>query len=160
MSSDLSERVDSVGRVVQGYQAAVDDFDRESARLLGVNSTDLRCLEVLITEPDVEFTPRIIADRLNLTTGSVTTMLDRLERAGYVTRERHPQDRRKVIVRATAEAAQRSWAMVGPMIQESYTDVTAHFTDDELGIVEQFLIRATALQEKHVQRLKAMDVLS
>lgn len=154
MSSEFSEKVDSVGRVVQGYQAAVDDFDREMARILGVNSTDLRCLEALVTEREAEFTPRVIADRLNLTSGSVTTMLDRLERAGYVTREHHTGDRRKVIVRATPDVLKRSWAMIGPMIEDAYTDVTAHFTVDELGVVERFLSRATALQQHHVERLK------
>jgi DNA-binding MarR family transcriptional regulator len=159
VSSEFDAKVDSVGRLVQGYQSAVDDFDREMARILGVNSTDLRCLEALVTEPEAEFTPRVIADRLNLTTGSVTTMLDRLERAGYVTRERHTRDRRKVIVRATPEVIQRSWTMIGPMLEDGHTDVTAHFTAEELGVVERFLDRATQLQKKHVQRLKESDPL-
>ncbi|WP_223585885.1 MarR family winged helix-turn-helix transcriptional regulator [Microbacterium sp. OVT16B] len=141
---------------MQKYQAAVDDFDRQMARLLGVNGTDLRCLEVLIGARE-EITPRIIADRLGLTTGSVTTMLDRLERAGYVQRTPHPEDRRKVVVEATDAARRRTWEMIGPLVEESTDAVTRDFTDAELDAVERFLTRATALQERHTSRLRGRD---
>lgn len=49
-SDTASSTVESrLGAAVQSYQGAVDDFDRELARLLGVNETDLRCLEILLT---------------------------------------------------------------------------------------------------------------
>jgi hypothetical protein len=38
---------------VQSYQSAVDDFDRELARLMGVNETDLRCLEILLAAEEL-----------------------------------------------------------------------------------------------------------
>ena len=153
MSNTLNIKEQRLGSVMQRYQAAVDDFDREMARLLGVNGTDLRCLEVLIGA-EGEITPRIIADRLGLTTGSVTTMLDRLERAGYLTRAPHPDDRRKVVVEATGAARRRAWEMVGPLIEESADAVTRDFTDAELDVVEKFITRATALQERHTARLR------
>lgn len=153
MSSSLSVKEQQVGAAMQKYQAAVDDFDRQMARLLGVNGTDLRCLEVLIGAQE-EITPRIIADRLGLTTGSVTTMLDRLERAGYVQRTPHPDDRRKVVVEATDAARRRTWEMIGPLVEESTDAVTRDFTDAELDAVERFLTRATALQERHTSRLR------
>lgn len=156
MSSSLSVKEQRVGAAMQKYQAAVDDFDRQMARLLGVNGTDLRCLEVLIGAQE-EITPRIIADRLGLTTGSVTTMLDRLERAGYVQRTPHPDDRRKVVVEATDAARRRTWEMIGPLVEESTDAVTRDFTDAELDVVERFLTRATALQERHTSRLRGRD---
>lgn len=69
---------------MQAYQSAVDDFDRELARLMGVNETDLRCLEILFAVEEI--TPRELSRQLGLTTGSVTTMLDRLEKLAYLTR--------------------------------------------------------------------------
>lgn len=42
-----------LGAAVQAYQSAVDDFDRELARLMGVNETDLRCLEILFAVEEI-----------------------------------------------------------------------------------------------------------
>jgi DNA-binding MarR family transcriptional regulator len=67
------------------------------ATSLGMNPTDLRCLELLAREP--EATPSRLAELLGLTTGAVTGILDRLERTGFVRREADPADRRRVFVR-------------------------------------------------------------
>ncbi|MFC7450795.1 MarR family winged helix-turn-helix transcriptional regulator [Rhodococcus daqingensis] len=160
MSSDLNVKGYVVGQAMQRYQAAVDDFDREMARLLGVNNTDLRCLEMLLDEQESEVTPRAIADNLGLTTGSVTTMLDRLERAGYLTRARHTSDRRKVLVHATPAGRECVWKMLGPMLEDATQNVTAHFTVDELDVVERFVTRAAEVQRRHVERLRARDTLA
>jgi DNA-binding MarR family transcriptional regulator len=155
MSSDLTAKLTELGSAMQRYQSAVSDFDHETASILGVGGTDLRCLEILLTEPDAEITPRVIAERLGLTTGSVTTMLDRLERVGYVTRTRHASDRRKVLIHAEEAVRQRSASIMGPLLAESATDVTAHFTGDELETVRRFIERATAVQERQTARLRA-----
>lgn len=138
---------------MEGYQAAVDDFDREVARLLGVNETDLRCLEILIRDvPDA--TPRLLADRLGLTTGSVTSMLDRLEKTGYVTRSPHPGDRRKVIVRATETATRRAWELMGPVAAEGQQQLLARYSAGQLDLITGFLVRARELQQTHTRRLR------
>ncbi|MFD6985320.1 MarR family transcriptional regulator, partial [Streptomyces sp. NPDC059956] len=79
MSSERDEVGAKLGKAVQDYQSAVDDYDRETARLLGVNETDLRCMEILMSTE--ETAPSTLSAQLGLTTGSVTTMLDRLEKA-------------------------------------------------------------------------------
>jgi len=154
MSNDLTVKSEAVGGAMQRYQSAVDDFDREMARILGVNGTDVRCLELLITNSDDEVTPRDIAAHLNLTAGSVTTMLDRLEHAGYVTRSRHRSDRRKVLIAATPRVTQLAGSMIGPLLDDANTDVISHFTADQLDTVEQFITRATEVQRRHVERLR------
>ncbi|HEY6609203.1 MAG TPA: MarR family transcriptional regulator [Candidatus Limnocylindria bacterium] len=71
------------------------------AASLGINATDLRCLELLAAEPDV--TPSRLADLAGLTTGAVTGVLDRLEEAGFLRREADPGDRRRIVVRMVPE---------------------------------------------------------
>jgi DNA-binding MarR family transcriptional regulator len=155
MSSDQRAAVAArLGEVLEAYQAAVDDFDRELARLLGVNETDLRCLEILIQDVPDTATPRLLADRLGLTTGSVTTMLDRLERHGYVTRSPHPDDRRKVLVHATDAATERTSALIGPLVEDGQRRLLTRYTPDQLELITDFLDRATGLQRDHVQRLR------
>lgn len=153
MSSELSAGAASLGKAMESLQAAVDDYDREVARLLGVNETDLRCLEILIQDVP-EATPRLLADRLGLTTGSVTSMLDRLEKTGYVTRSPHPGDRRKVIVRATETATRRAWELIGPLVAEGQQQLLARYSADQLDLITDFLGHARELQQSHVQLLR------
>ncbi|MDR3665031.1 MAG: MarR family transcriptional regulator [Mycobacterium sp.] len=155
MSSEKRAKVsDRVGVAMAAYQAAVDDFDREVARLLGINSTDVRCLEILIQEVPEGATPRELADRLGLTTGSVTTMLDRLEKADYVSRSAHPSDRRKLLVHATGMAKERAFALIGPLIADGHQRLLAHYRAEQLELITEFLTRATDLQREHVMRLR------
>src|SRR5690349_7506783 len=107
MSSEkLRHLRDQLGDEVRAYQETVDAFDEAVAAHLGVNRTDLRCLDVLLRLGSAA--PGRLGAALGLTTGSVTAMLDRLERLGYLTREPDPSDRRKVVVRATPVADERA----------------------------------------------------
>ncbi|WP_371619089.1 MarR family winged helix-turn-helix transcriptional regulator [Streptomyces sp. NBC_00454] len=155
MSSE-SESVESrLGKAVQAYQSAVDDFDRELARLMGVNETDLRCLEILMgTE---EITPRELATRLGLTTGSVTTMLDRLEKLEYLTRSPHPTDRRMTLVRVTPEATQRAHGLIGPFLGDAGQQVATRYDAGQLELVADFLTFTQEIQQRHVDRLRTME---
>lgn len=144
---------DRLGAAVQGYQAAVDDFDREVARLLGINTTDARCLEILIQETS-GLTPRELADRLGLTTGSATTMLDRLEKVGYVTRSAHPSDRRKLLVHATATARERAFELIGPLVDDGRRTLLSRYSAEQLELITEFHTRAAELQREHVARLR------
>ncbi|KAA8880655.1 MarR family transcriptional regulator [Nocardia colli] len=144
------------GAVVERYQAAVDDFDREMARLLRVNETDLRCLEILVQDEPETATPGLLADRLGLTTGSVTAMLDRLERIGYVTRSPHPTDRRKVIIRATDTTVTSVFEFIIPLVVEAEHELLSRYSAEQLDLVADFLTRATELQRNHMQRLRRL----
>ena len=78
--------------------ASIDRLDTKAANTVGVSRNDLRCLNMLAEAPAK---PSQIATELSLTTGSVTTMLDRLEKANLAKRERDPDDRRGIIVHPT-----------------------------------------------------------
>ncbi|QUQ62954.1 MarR family winged helix-turn-helix transcriptional regulator [Kutzneria sp. CA-103260] len=149
MSDDV---LAELGQATQAYQAAVEDFDREAARLLGVNGTDQRCLELLITAG--ELTPRELARQLNLTTGSVTVMLDRLEKLDLLARAPHPTDRRKVTVRVTECGARRALDLMTPLIEEGGREVAAKYSAEQLALVVDFLRTVTDIQRRHVDRLR------
>lgn len=78
--------------------ASIDRLDTKAANAVGVSRNDLRCLNMLAEAP---VKPSTIAAELGLTTGSVTTLLDRLEKANLAKRERDPDDRRGIIVHPT-----------------------------------------------------------
>ena len=148
----MEEALAELGKLVQGYQSAVDDTDREMARILKVNRTDLRCLELLMLSSR-GLSPRELGGRLGLTTGSVTAMLDRLERLEFLTRTPHPDDRRKSVVRLTTPGTRRCYALVEPLITEGNALLATEFDGDEIRLAMRFLRTLTEAQNRHVQRL-------
>jgi DNA-binding MarR family transcriptional regulator len=155
MSSNILEELrHDLGQEVQAHQAAVDAVDAAAAGCLQVNRTDLRCLEILYQGEAV--LPSQLAAKLGLTTGSVTVMLDRLERLGYVTRSADPSDRRKVVVRITPKAARRATKIYGPIAQEGERDVLSRYTAAELRVLLDFHRRGRELQERHVARIRQL----
>lgn len=81
--------------------ASIDALDERAAKVLGVSRNDLRCLNLLERGP---VSPTRIAEALGLTKGSVTVLLDRLEKKDLVRRMRAPEDGRAVVVEATKQA--------------------------------------------------------
>ena len=88
---------------VRRSQAATDRYDQAVADAIGLNRTDMRCLDVIQREGPVP--AGRLADETGLTTGAITTVLDRLERAGFARRTRDPADRRRVLVELAPEAS-------------------------------------------------------
>jgi DNA-binding MarR family transcriptional regulator len=143
-----------LGLEAQAHQAAVDAVDAAAAAYLQVNRTDLRCLEILTQNDSV--LPSQLAAQLGLTTGSVTVMLDRLERLGYATRSADPADRRKVVIRITAKAAKKAAKIYGPIVLEGERDVLSRYSAAELGVLLDFHRRSRQLQERHAARIKEL----
>src|SRR6516225_11395093 len=88
-----------------------------SAERIGINVTDLNCLNILALQGHM--TAGDLARVTGLTTASITGVIDRLEEAGFVRRERDPHDRRRVIVRLSLDKAVRDVASVfAPMLRD------------------------------------------
>jgi DNA-binding MarR family transcriptional regulator len=87
------------------------------ASSLGLNATDLRCLELAWSE--AEMTPTRLAELSGLTSGAVTGVLDRLERAGFVRRESDPTDRRRLLVRVDPAKRAELEAQYAPIIERA-----------------------------------------
>jgi DNA-binding MarR family transcriptional regulator len=79
-----------------------DRLDATVARRLGAPPVEFKAMDHL--HEARELTPGQLADRLCLTSGAVTALIDRLERLGWAERAPHPSDRRSVIVRPSAPA--------------------------------------------------------
>jgi len=88
---------------LRALHGAIDAYDRAAAQRLGIGRNDWRALRLLLEQGPAS--PGAIGDALGLTSGSVTTLLDRLEARGLVTRAKAPSDRRALIVTASGKAA-------------------------------------------------------
>src|SRR5438477_8019280 len=80
---------------------------------LGLNGTDLECLDVILQRDAA--TAGDLAQATGLTSGAITGVLDRLERAGFARREPDPNDRRRVLARTVPEAIARITPLYAPM---------------------------------------------
>jgi DNA-binding MarR family transcriptional regulator len=109
------------------------------ARRLGVSRTEFDAVEELSQRGGV--TPGELGERLSLTSGSVSALLDRLERLGWANRERHPQDRRMVMVDLTASGETIAEREIGPLDLAIRRSV-ARFRADERRVIERFLAAA------------------
>ena len=107
-----------------------------SAERIGINVTDLNCLNILALQGHM--TAGDLARVTGLTTASITGVLDRLEEAGFVRRERDPHDRRRVIVRLDAARGMRDVAPVFIPVIAAWRNVAARYTDDELRLILGF----------------------
>ncbi len=138
---------------VREEQEDVQAFDEEAARVLGVNLTDVRVLGILDREG--RLTASVLAEEAGLTTGSMTTLIDRLEVAGYVRRVRDKVDRRRVFVELTALARERTGKIWGPLGEEAL-GIAEGYTDEELRLLIDYLARGRNLLKRHKERVRAM----
>src|SRR5438105_15388836 len=73
------------------------------AERLGLNITDHKALD-FACRGGGPVTAGELAELTGLTTGAITGVIDRLEKAGFARRERDPNDRRRIILRPTSRA--------------------------------------------------------
>ena len=107
---------------------------------LGLNDGDLQCLDLIGRHGPLS--PSALARRAGLHPATVTGILDRLERGGWVARERDPSDRRAVTVRALRERTVELYGLFSGM-NASMDDICARYTDAELHLLADFLHRTT-----------------
>ncbi len=137
---------------IRASQRATDLVDETAANYLGINRTDARALDVI--EQYGPITAGKLAKELRLSTGAVTTLVDRLERAGYARRVRDAGDRRRVLVEATP-ALRRLAAKVYGTPAEAVRAFDG-YTDKDLELLIRFLRGSVEWNEARLERMAAM----
>ncbi|HEX7299598.1 MAG TPA: MarR family transcriptional regulator [Solirubrobacteraceae bacterium] len=121
------------------------------ARRLGMTESEVTALAYLAQGA---LTPRQLGERLLLTSGGVTALLHRLERAGHVTRERHPNDKRSVVLRADPAIIEQA-SQCYDHLTGATDEVTAKLSGDEQDIVRGFLLEIAEASEESVDAMLA-----
>lgn len=114
------------------------------AQRVGLSATEFECAS-LIREHG-PFTAGELARRCQITTGGMTGMIDRLERAGVVRRTSDPQDRRRVIVEAipSPERRKKIVALYSPLSRD-FTKLLNSYTDEQLIFLAEFMAEVTQM---------------
>src|SRR5580658_3371002 len=113
-------------------------YSHAVAARLDLAPTDLECLGYLGDGP---MTAGALAEATRLTSGAITGVIDRLERAGFARRERDPSDRRKVLVRLAPSALARSAPYFAPM-ERAMRAALAGYADRDLALLLDFLTKS------------------
>ena len=130
----------------QVFEAARDNgissvlFRNAVASKLGLNISDRECLSFLAIKGTS--TPTELARYTGLTSGSTTAMLDRLEKAEYITRKPNPNDRRGVLIEITGKWGEKAGPLVRG-VQQAHTELISSYSDKELETIADFLTRFT-----------------
>ena len=132
---------DTVLSILQDLRLTLSVLNRSVGQHFSVNEVDLDCLDILSRHGPQA--PGQLAQRMSLHLATMTGVLDRLERGGWVVRERSQRDRRRVTVRATSQSQR---------ITDHYANASnelralcADYPESELQAVIYFLRRASSM---------------
>jgi len=139
---------------LRALSTEIDRLDQAAADRYGLNRTDMRALDIISAAAPLA--PTDLARRLGFTTGGVTTVLDRLEHAGYVRRTPDPTDRRRLVVQTTEATHARNQEAFGDLIRQT-GELLATYTDDQLAVIDDFLTRARQLTAAYADALSGRE---
>jgi DNA-binding MarR family transcriptional regulator len=127
-------------------------FHAAIADRLGLNASDHKCVDLICNDMG-PITAGRLAEITGLSSGAITGVIDRLERAGFVCREHDAEDRRRVLIKATERAAGLRQLFV-PMMQ-SMTELCESYGDAELTLIVEFMRRCGAVTDAQIQHLRS-----
>jgi DNA-binding MarR family transcriptional regulator len=149
----LSKR-DLATRVIQGarqYSIGTVLFHQAVGQLLGVNVTDMKCLDIMTLKGSAS--PSELAEHTGLSTGATTAMLDRLENAKLIERRPHPTDRRATLVVLSQEAMRKLPAMFESLAKVMETLVLG-YSEKELKVLVDFFAKVDVLWKEEREKLQ------
>ena len=149
--SNINSSASALGRELA---TAVITFHETVARTLGMSAAESRCLGVL--RGMTVATPGQLAQATGLTTGAITGIVDRLEKAGYAARTPNPDDRRSLLVHI--RQTEQIDAQLGPIygsLSLARTKMAEGYTPAELEVIGRYLGDTISVLKGETAKLKA-----
>jgi DNA-binding MarR family transcriptional regulator len=126
-------------------------FHQAVAERLGLNATDHKCLDM--ARRGEAMTAGELAGLTGLTTGAITGVIDRLERAGFVCRVRDANDRRRVLIQPIAARA-RDVAPLLESLDTAWSSLCERYSDRELELINRFMNDSIVMLRGEAQKLR------
>ncbi|MFC9123477.1 MarR family winged helix-turn-helix transcriptional regulator [Streptomyces sp. NPDC057067] len=136
---------------LRAYGGHYAELSRRFAAWLGLHSTDATAvLEIAAAEErGTPLSPARLSERIALSTGATTALLNRLETAGHITRTREHSDRRVITLRSGPHIQERADEFFGPLAHR--LDATmAHYPPDLLARFESFVTDLNSTMDAHL----------
>lgn len=144
-----SDLINELNRELRAGQAVTDAFDDAVAERIGINRTDLRCLDIVARAGKIGAGD--LGRASGLTSGAVTAVLDRMERAGFCRRSKGADDRRRVFVETTAKFNSAAREAYAPVLRQAQRELK-RFTVKELDAIGDFLRLDRELKQAYLDR--------
>ena len=140
-----------VTRGAREYSIGTVLFHQTVGQLLGVNVTDMKCLDIITLKGSAS--PMELAEHTGLSTGATTAMIDRLENAGLVVRRPHPTDRRGTIVVLSKEGTRKLPAMFASLAK-AMDALVSTYSEKELKVLADFFAKVGVLWKEEREKLQ------
>ncbi|MDR0270880.1 MarR family transcriptional regulator [Paenibacillus sp.] len=127
-------------------------YQQHVAASLGLYNNDLKSVDILRETGPI--TAGELSKITGLATGSVTALIDRLEKVGYVRRQNDPADRRRVILVPSYEQKQEVGQTYLPL-HNAFVELASAYSDDELELIMQFIGQASSILDEQIHHLSA-----
>jgi len=124
------------------YRAAV-------SRQLGLGDSEMLAVAHLAQRG--QLTPGELGGLLDLSSGGISALVQRLEDAGHVIREPHPSDGRSNVISLAPGLIERAGAAFGPLV-EDLDRLSCELGEQDLLLVRRFLSRVAHVSEEHAER--------
>jgi DNA-binding MarR family transcriptional regulator len=138
--------------IIAGRENSISNvlFRNTVGMKLELNNADMECLDLLFFRR--VSSPAELAQYTGLTSGATTTMLDRLEKKGFIARQPHPSDRRSIQIVLVPEAM----AAISPMfasVRAAQTELLATYSEAQLQLLANYFERSAAMWEREREKL-------
>ncbi|WP_165975335.1 MarR family winged helix-turn-helix transcriptional regulator [Actinomadura rubrisoli] len=134
--------------------ADIDTIGQVAASLIGINQTDLICLNALFR--DGPMSAGRLASVIGLTSSATTTAIDRLERAGYVHRRNDPADRRRVLVAASEDGARQAFALFDGLL-DALAALAGTYTEEQVALLTEMIGRFREIITAYTGELRSRE---
>lgn len=127
-------------------------FSQAIADKVGIHSTDNECLDLLILKGPL--TAGELSKLTGLTTGSITAVIDRLEKSGYAKREFDKKDRRKVNIVPSVEKIEKEISIHPLSLAKKVAELIDKYSEKEIKVLIDFLSKANNLVGEEIETLR------
>lgn len=142
----------ALGQEFRQFATATVMFHQAIADCLGMHVTDHKCLDILVRTGPIPAGE--LAERTGLTTGAITGVIDRLEKAGFVRRIKDPGDRRRVVIEPFAERIEKEIAPLFKSLAPAMADLCAQYGNHELTVIRDFIAGVQRIAYEQIGKLR------